>query len=114
MHDVAPNQNGFTFACDAEACVSDFMAGGSYSFNIGAKSLPALECFCAFVKTLQPRLGAEPVELFPGDEQARQLRECVVAIGKDQPVDMVEVRVGEGNRPNPVDSDVGFAERLRK
>ena len=37
-----------------------------------------------------------------------------MAIGKDQPVDMVEVRVGEGNRPNPVDSDVRFAQRLRK
>ena len=114
MHNVAPNQNGFTFACDAEACVSDFMAGGGYSFNIGANSLPGLECFCAFVKTLEPRLSAEHVEFLPGDEQARQLRKCILAIGKDQPVNMVEVRVGEGNRPNPVDSDVRFAERLRK
>ena len=90
------------------------MTGGGYSFNIGAKSLPGLECFCAFMKTLESRLGAEHVELFPGDEQARQLRECVMAIRKDQPVDMVDVRVGEGNRPNPVDSDIRFAQRMRK
>src|ERR1044072_4844918 len=114
MHYVSPNQNGFSFACDAEACVSDFMAGGGYSFSIGVNSLPGLECFCAFVKTLEPRLGAEHVEFFPGDEQTRQLRESVVAIRKDQPVDMVDVRVGEGDRPHSVNGDVRLTQRLRK
>ena len=37
-----------------------------------------------------------------------------MAIRKNQPVDMVKVRVGEGNRPNPIGSDACFAQRLRK
>src|SRR5262245_41209630 len=90
------------------------MAVSGYSFDIGADSLPGLECFCAFMKTLEPRLGVKHAELFLGDEQARQLRERIVAIRKDQPMDMVEVRVGEGNRPNPVGSDARFAQRMRK
>lgn len=84
------------------------------SFNTGANTLPGLECFCAFMKALEPRLRAEHVELFLGYEQARQLRESILAVGKDQSVDMVDVRMGEGNRPNPVGGDVRFTQRFRK
>ena len=114
MHNVAPNQNAFTSACDAEARVSGFMARSSDCFDVGANSQPGVERFCTLMKTFEPRLGAEHVELFLGDEEARQLRKCVIALGKDKSVDMVEVRVGEGNRPDSADSNVRFAQRLWK
>ena len=87
--------------------------GRGYRFNISANSLLTLKCFCAFMKTLEPCLGAERLQLFLGYEQARELRECILAIGKDQPVDVVDVRMGKSNCSNFVGRDIRFTQCLR-
>lgn len=40
------------------------------------------------------------------------MREAVATVGKDEPVDMVKMGVGEGNSAYPVDGDLRLAHRL--
>jgi hypothetical protein len=114
VQNVTPNENGFAGTRDAEACVSDFMAGSADSFNVGANLLAVLDSFCPFVKAPEPFLAMEQLKLFLGNKEARQLRECIVSIWQDQPIDMVDVSVGASNRPNPVRSNFRFTQCLRK
>jgi len=70
--------------------------------------------FDAVVKSLEPRHGMEEAELLPGNEQVRQARERVPAVGKHEAMDVVEMRMGEADGVDASDIDTGLVQRLGK
>src|ERR1700677_4736343 len=66
------------------------------------------------MKRFEARLRPEQPQFRFGDKQPRQLRKRIPAIRENEPIDMVDMRVGEGNRSNPLRRDLRLGQGLRK
>nr|WP_246686788.1 hypothetical protein [Mesorhizobium sp. B2-4-19] len=82
VNGIAPDQNAFAAARAAKAAVTHFMAMSTDNVDMCSETVSGLEWFRHVVKSLKPRFRAEEVEFLPGNEQARQARKSVPAIGK--------------------------------
>lgn len=114
VNGVAPNQNAFAAARNAKAAMSRFMAMSVDNVDMCPDTVSGFEGFCHAVKSFEPRFGAKKGEFFPGNEQARQARESVAAVGKHKTMDVVEMRVGEADGTDSSDIDASFVQRLGK
>ncbi len=114
VNGVAPDQNGLAAARSAKAAVTHFMAVSADNVDMCPETVFGLEWFRHVVKSLEPRFGAEQGELLPGNEQARQARESVPAVGKHETLDVVEMSMGEAHGADSFDIDAGFVQRLGK
>lgn len=111
---VAPDQNVFAAARNAKAAVTDLVAMSADNVDMGSETVSGFERLRHLVKSLEPRFGAEEAEFLPGNEQARQARESVPAVGKHKAMDVVEMRMGEADGADFFDIDAGFVQRLGK
>lgn len=114
VNGVAPDQDAFAAARSAKAAVTHFMAVSVDNVHMCSETVSGLEGFRHVVKSLQPCFGAEEAEFLPGNEQARQARESVPAVGKHKTLDVVEMRVGEADGADSSDIYAGFVQRLGK
>jgi hypothetical protein len=90
------------------------MAMSADNVDMCPETVSGLERLRHVVKSLEPRHGMEEAELLPGNEQVRQARERVPAVGKHEAMDVVEMRMGEADGTDFSDIDAGFAQRLGK
>ncbi|ESZ29329.1 hypothetical protein X734_06950 [Mesorhizobium sp. L2C084A000] len=114
VNGVAPNQNGFAAGRNTKAAVSRFMAMSADNVDMCPDTVSGFEGFRHAVKSFEPRFGAKKAEFFPGNEQARQARESVAAVGKHKTMDVVEMRVGEADGTDSSCIDASFVQRLGK
>src|SRR3984957_13012973 len=66
------------------------------------------------MKTFEARFCTEQAQFRLGNKQPRQLRKRVPTIWENETVDMVDMRVGEGDRSDPVGGDLRLGQGLRK
>lgn len=114
VNGIAPDQDAFAAARSAKAAVTHFMAVSADDVDMCPETVSSLEWFRHVVKPFQPRFGAEEVEFLSGNEQARQARESVPAVGKHQTLDVVEMRMGEADDADSSGIDAGLVQRLGK
>jgi hypothetical protein len=116
MNNVSPDQQSLAGARYFKYSVADLMANRLDRGDRGTQPVTVDQRQTTLAEPGQPLLPVEKSKLRLRDEQPVEVREGVRTVGRDEPVDVVLMRVGESDRSDIVmrsfQTDVRFQFRI--